>query len=167
MLWKGGFPLSDAVLKRTDWEIVRALRKHPRRSPSEISEEVHVSVRTVKRRLDIMTKGLAFYLLPMLDYDKYPSMGSDFVIYCPDKEKKNRVDKILRTKLDRTIFSFTDAESFSIYAMICMNISEAQEIQTWIMGLDGVENVRLDTMRSNNIVRGWLDQEIDNRISLK
>lgn len=164
IVWKGGFPPFSRALKGTDWQIVRALRKDPRRSPSEIAREVGVSTRTVKRRLTPLTKGMAFYLLPMLDYDKYPGVACDFLIFCPDPAKKAEVDKLMRVKTDRLVFSFVDAEGFSIYAMLCLNISEAEEIHNWLKGLDGVEKVTMDTMRSNTVVRRWLDEEIEKHL---
>lgn len=160
IVWKGGFPPASLDLKATDWEIIRALRKDPRRSPSEIAAEVGVSTRTVKRRLTGLTKGMAFYLLPMLDYDKYPGVASDFLVFCPDSKKKVEVDRLVRAKTDRIVFSFTDAKGFSIYAMLCLNISEAENIHNWIQELDGVEKVKMDMMRGNTVVRRWLDEEI-------
>jgi DNA-binding Lrp family transcriptional regulator len=164
IVWKGGFPPSSLELKATDWQIVKALRKDPRRSPSEIAEEVGVSIRTVKRRITALTKGMAFYLLPMLDYDKYPGVASDFLVFCPDPKKKGELDKLVRVKTDRIVFSFVDAEGFSIYAMLCLNISEAENIHNWIKGLDGVEKVKMDTMRNNVVVTGWLDEEIEKHL---
>ncbi|HZY94500.1 MAG TPA: AsnC family transcriptional regulator [Candidatus Bathyarchaeia archaeon] len=165
IVWRGGFPSSSVKLKRTDWEIILALRKDPRRSPSEIADEVGVSTRTVKRRITGLTRGLAFYLLPMLDYRKYPGVAVDFLVFCPDLQKKYQLDKLVRAKTDRIIFSFIDAKGFSIYAILCLNISEAENIHDWLKGLDGVEKVTMDTMRNNSVVRGWLDEEIGNHLA--
>jgi len=165
IVWGGGFPSSSLKLKRTDWEIVRALRKGPRGSPSEIADDVGVSTRTVKRRITGLTRGLAFYLLPMLDYDKYPGVAVDFLVFCPDPQKKYQLDKLVPAKTDRIVFSFVDAKGFSIYAILCLNISEAENIHDWLRGLDGVEKVRMDTMRNNSVVRGWLDEEIEKQLA--
>jgi DNA-binding Lrp family transcriptional regulator len=161
IVWGGGFPSPGLKLKRTDWEIVQALRKDPRRSPSEVAEDVGVSTRTVKRRITDLTRGLAFYLLPMLDYDKYPGVAVDFLVLCLDSRKKSQLDKLVRARTDRIVFSFIEAEGFSIYAILCLNISEAENIHNWLKGLDGVEKVRMDTMRNTTVVKGWLDEEIE------
>lgn len=166
IVWGGGFPSPNLMLKRTDWEIVQALRKDPRRSPLEIAGEVGVSTRTIKRRITGLTKGLAFYLLPMLDYDKYPGVAVDFLVFCPDPQKKSQLDKLVRAKTDRIVFSFIDAKGFSIYAILCLNISEAESIHDWLKGLDGVEKVRMDAMRNNNVVKGWLDEEIKKHLAM-
>jgi DNA-binding Lrp family transcriptional regulator len=163
--WKGGFPASDLKMKRTDWQIVKAFRKDPRRSPSEVAAEVGVSARTVKRRLTVMTENNSIFMLPELDYDKSLGVASDFLIVCPDEAKRSEVDKQMRARLDRVVFSLTEVKGFSIFAMICTNLFESEEIQKWIKGLDGVSEVRVDIMRENILVDKWLDEEIEKRLS--
>jgi DNA-binding Lrp family transcriptional regulator len=164
VLWRGGFPPSRLKLKRTDWEILRALRKDARRSPSEIADEVGVSSRTVKRRLTIMTKGLTFYLIANLDYDKYPGVAVDLLVFCPDSATKTIVDQRVRSMTDRIVFSFIEAKGFSIYALLCLNMAEAEKIRDEIRKIGGVNNVRMDTIRTNMATQDWLDREIENQL---
>jgi DNA-binding Lrp family transcriptional regulator len=163
--WKGGFPASDLKMKRTDWEIVKAFRKDPRRSPSEVADELKVSARTVKRRLTIMTENNSIFMLTELDYDKSLGVACDFLIICPDETKRSEVDKQMRARLDRVVFSFTEAKGFSIFALICLNLSESEEIHRWIKGMDGVSDVRVDILRGNILVDKWLDEEIEKQLS--
>jgi DNA-binding Lrp family transcriptional regulator len=163
--WQGGFPASDMKMNRTDWEIVKAFRKDPRRSPSEVADEVGISARTVKRRLTIMTKSNSIFMLPQIDYDKSLGVACDFLIVCPDETKRIEVNKQMRARLDRVVFSLTDVKGFSIFALICQNLSESEEIHKWMKGLDGVSEVRVDIMRENILVDKWLDEEIEKRIS--
>ena len=162
--WRGGFPPANLNLHTTDSQIIKALRKDPRRPTSDLARDVGVSTKTVKRRLTLMTEGRAFYLLPELNYDKYPGVASDYLISIPDEAKKATIDKQIRAKLDRLVFSFTDAKEFSIFAKVCLNMSEADETQKWIQGIDGVKNVRMDLMRETTVVKGWLDREIETRL---
>ena len=162
--WQGGFPASDMKMKRTDWEIVRAFRQNPRRSPSGVADEVRISTRTVKRRLSLMIESNSIYMLPELDYDKSLGVACDFLIVCPDEKKKTEIDRIMLTKLDRVVFALTDVKEFSIFALICMNLSESEEIRRWMKELDGVSDVRVDIMRGNILVDRWLDEEVEKRI---
>ncbi len=133
--WVGGFPATDLKMKNTDWEIVRAFRKDPRRSPSAVADEVKISTRTVKRRLTLMTKNNSIFMLPEINYDKSIGVASDYLIVCPDDKKKSEVDKLLRGKLERVIFSLTDVKGFSIFALMCTNISESEQLSKWMKGL--------------------------------
>ena len=162
--WQGGFPAIDLKMKRTDWEIVTAFRKDPRRSPSEVADQVRISTRTVKRRLTAMTENNSIFMLPELDYDRSLGVACDFLIVCPDETKRSEVNKLMRAKLERVVFSLTDVKGFSIFALICPNLSESEEVHRWLKGLDGVSEVRVDIMRENILVDRWLDEEIDRQL---
>ena len=163
--WQGGFPPIDLKMRRTDWEIVKAFRRDPRRSPSEVADEVRISTRTVKRRLTVMTEGNSIFMLPELDYDKSLGVACDFLIVCPDETKRSEVNKLMRARLERVVFSLTEVKGFSIFALICPNLSEGEEVHRWLKGLDGVSEVRVDIMRENILVDRWLDKEIERQLA--
>ena len=52
-----------------------------------------------------------------------------------------------------------------MFAVVCANMSEAEELQGWIKTMDGVEDLRVDIMRENRLVSGWLDRAIENLVS--
>ena len=164
VMWKGGLPESKVNLSRTDWEIIRALRKDPRRNPSILANEVGVSIRTIHRRLSVMTQARVFYLLPELNYDKHIGVAPDYLIFCKDETKKLEINRQLKERMDNIVFSFTEAPDFSIYAMICKNLSEMEEIGSWFRSRPGVEKVMVDTMRGNILPGNWLDKEIERHI---
>ena len=163
--WQGGFPALDLKMKRTDWEIVKAFRSDPRRSPSEVADEIRISTRTVKRRLTAMTESNSIFMLPELDYDKSLGVACDFLIVCPNETKRSEVNKLMRAKLERVVFSLTEVKGFSIFALICPNLSESEEVHRWLKGLDGVSEVRVDIMRENILVDRWLDEEIERQLA--
>jgi hypothetical protein len=72
---------------------------------------------------------------------------------------------VIGGKLDRIVFSFTEANGFSIFARICLNLSESEEIHTWIKRMDGVSDVRVDIMQGNIPVDNWLDEDIKKQLS--
>ncbi len=111
-----------------------------------------------------MTEGRAFYMLPMLDYDKYAGVSIDFLIICPDNKEKGRIDREVVSKVER-ITSFTEGEGGSMFAVVCMNMSEPEELQGWIKGMDGVVDLRMDIMRENIVINKWFDEEIQKRAS--
>jgi len=161
---KTEYPPCNLKLHPTDWQIIRALRKDPRRQVSDLAKEVGVSTKTVKRRLDIMTQHQTFYLVPELNYDNYPGVASSIIVIIPDQAKKIIIDKQITAKLDSLVFSWTDNKTFSVFTMVCMNMSEADEIDRWIRSLDGVQNVRMDFIKEGLIPREWLDTEIERRV---
>lgn len=164
-LWKEEFPPCDLRLHATDWQMIGALRKNPRRMVSEIAGEVGVSTKTVKRRLTMMTQEKAFYLLPELNYDKYPGVAASVLVNVPDPTKKTLVDKQVRARLEkRLVFSRTDTKVFSMFTAVCVNMSEADQVYRWIRGLDGVKDVRMDFIKEIILPKEWLDREIEKHL---
>lgn len=161
--WKNEFPPSDFTLRRTDWQIVKALRSDPRKSISDIAKEVKISARTVKRRLTLMEDARAFYLHPKVNVKKSPGMTYHFLVSSQDG-KKSRVDQVLRSKLAGVVYVDTAAKQYSVFATFCSNISEAEETRRWIMSLEGVRDVRMHMMKEMIPAHDWFNEKIEKHI---
>jgi DNA-binding Lrp family transcriptional regulator len=61
------FPNCNTKLLETDWEIVKALQRNPRRRYDEVAKQVRLSPRTVRRRLERMVQGRAIFAVPDLN----------------------------------------------------------------------------------------------------
>ena len=162
--WKGGLPPCELNLKKTDWEIVKALRRDARRSPSDVGREVGVSTRTVKRRLTLMTNGRAFFVLLLLDFGKAQGVNCRFIIFGEDENSKNTLDKQVMSRLS-VFFSHTTTKNLSVYSAVFSNLSEAEDALQWIKRLDGVKEARMGIMKEFTLVNEWLDQEIEKRLA--
>jgi DNA-binding Lrp family transcriptional regulator len=162
--WQDPFPPCGLEMRDTDWRILKALRRDARKSLLEVGKEVGVSVRTVRRRLSLMTEGNAFYLLPLPSFDKLASVLCNFRVYCPDERQKKAVDGQIRSRLGRMVFSKTTAKEFSVFSVLCDNIAEAELTRRWIEGLRGVGAVKSGFSKELIVVDGWLDETIDSKL---
>jgi len=162
--WKLGFPPCAVEPRRTDWQIIAAMLRNPRRKFSDTAHEMKVSPRTVKRRMILMANGYAFFLQPVLNSEKFDAMGCRFLIICPDRIKKRLMEEKVLSRFSEIVFSHTAAEEHSLFTIICHNISKAEGIQEWIGGLDGVKEVRMDIVRKMMVVQEWLEEEIEREV---
>lgn len=159
--WDLGFPPCELKLRKVDWQIVTAMANEPRMMVSEIADHVKVSSRTVRRRIDFMTQGNAFFMLPTLDLEKIIILPCNFMFYCPDPRKKRVVDAlVLSSRGEAVFFAHTSAVGHSTISLACSNIAEAEDIHNWIRTLDGVKEVRMAIFREIIPVYEWLDDEI-------
>ncbi len=76
--WVPGLGLRSTRFRMTrlDWEIVNILLRDAERKLDEIANQLKVSTRTVKRRLNMMMKETAIFTMPMVDLRKteaYPT----------------------------------------------------------------------------------------------
>jgi len=113
-----------------------------------------------------LTEGKAFYLLPEVNYGKYPGVAASFLITVSNQPKKTLIDKQIRARLDRLVFASTDQKEFSNFVMVCLNMAEADETHRWIQGLDGVERVRMDLIKETILPTEYLDREIEKHLQL-
>jgi DNA-binding Lrp family transcriptional regulator len=162
--WKIPFPPCRMKLKKTDWQIVRSLLKDSRKRVSQISKEIGVSTRTVKRRLDAMTFDNSFFANPIVDVKKVDGFLYHFVISYDNEKDKATADGLLRRSLGGIIFVDTNAESYTVVASICQNISEASQISDWLRAQHGVREVTVRVFEEIIPVSSWIDHEIERRL---
>ncbi len=57
-------------MTKLDWEIISLLLRDAERKPDDLAKQLRVSTRTVKRRLNMMMKESAIFIMPMVDLRK-------------------------------------------------------------------------------------------------
>ena len=160
LLLKDRFPACNLKLSDTDWRIIKTFRKDARRSLPEVAKQVHVSTRTVKRRVAKMTDGNAFFLMPALAHERSASTVSSFTVLYPPGVRKEENDAKIRSRLERLVFSNTAGADFSIFSAIYDNVSQADEDRHWIGAMKEVKQVTLNVVKEFIIVPDWLDDVI-------
>jgi DNA-binding Lrp family transcriptional regulator len=164
VFWRLGYPSNDVKLKRTDWEILRALRRDSMSSNLEIAKEIGVSSRTVKRRLAFMTETSTVYSFVMGDVKRIPGMSYFILVNCANDKKKRLIDEQVAERLENTIFQDTFNKQYSVYVVVFPNMGEADEAYRWIKNMDGAEKTRMFVTREIISVPDWFDKEIDKHL---
>ena len=158
--WTESFPSCRVKMKRTDWLILRSLRREAKKLLVDVADEVHISTRTVRRRFEGMIEGNAFYLMPITSYEKSAVVMCSYTVDCPDRLLKKSADLSIKTLLQRIIFSNTSAKRYSVFSVLCNNFGEADNIRKEIAGVKGVESVKMGVVRKVIYVPDWLDERI-------
>lgn len=158
--WTESFPPCAMKMKRTDWTILKSLRKEARKSLVSVAEEVGASTRTVKRRFEKMIEENSFYLMPITSYEKSAVVTCSFTVDCPDNLRKKSADSLVMSRLHRVIFSNTSAKRYSVFTVLCNNFGEAESIREEIAGVNGVAGVKMGVVKKVVHVSDWLDQKI-------
>jgi len=163
--WKLGFPPCTLTPTRTDWRIIQALQKNARGRLSDVSRNLRISTRTVKRHLEHLVEGNAFYLDPVLDLGKVGGVRCRLWVVC-EASKKEAIDQMILSGLRRIISTHTAPQEYSLFVVHCANASEVQEISEWVGKLEGVKEVRSNIDVEHIHVQEWLDGEIERRLSM-
>ncbi len=126
----------DVELKRTDYEIINSLHDDSRKSLSEVAEELKVSTKTVRRRINKMEE------VGAIDYSIrwYPIYSDDFIGILHGKITDGNRDKILFDIKNEHFPSVFEVEKSS-------NHPEKVLIKTWANTLEKIQNLK-DELRS-------------------
>jgi DNA-binding Lrp family transcriptional regulator len=162
--WKDPFPPCSLRMRDTDWRIFRTLRREARKSPREVAKELRISDRTVRRRLNSMKEGNAFFIIPVPRFDKLASVLCNFRVQCTDQQQKRIVDERVEAKVERIVFSKTTAREFSVFSVLCNNLTEADKIKRRIEEVEGVRDVKSAFSKELILVDDWLYEIIDSRL---
>jgi DNA-binding Lrp family transcriptional regulator len=165
MLWTAPFPQFPGSLTRTDWIILQALRKDPRRKLSSLASDLGMSLRTVNRRTKRLNDGNAMYLFLEFDISKVEGLRYLLVVHGEDRERKRKADKMMLSRLPHLVYAETWAPNHSLFAFGCRNILEAENISSWMTKVDGVSEMKLGIVKSRTLNLNWVDEEIQRRIA--
>ncbi len=121
----------EVELKPTDHEIIHSLRKDSRKSLSEVADELDVSTKTVRRRIDKMEDAGA------VDYTIrwYPLYSDDFIGLIHGKVGEGNRDKKLSDIKKRYFPNVFEVEKAS-------NHPNKVLIKTWANSLDKIQKIK-------------------------
>ncbi len=141
------YPKCEISLSKTDWEIVRNIERNPRKSYSEISKELSVSSKTVKRRLERMVEGKALFVGWSANLEAFEgAILADLRVIHDSQELRGEVDRKIISRLEDYLYYSGPWEGFSIFPLILPSVSKMQEIVKWAKEQRGVGNARIDIL---------------------
>jgi DNA-binding Lrp family transcriptional regulator len=164
--WKLVYPPIKKELKRTDWQILGLLLRNSRENTSRMAASIGVSGRTIRRRLAILTLNRAFFVDPIVDFKRLDGFLHLFVVSFSSKTEKTLADQSLLQTPDAFIFIDTTAESYTVLAAICQNISQASRISGRLRLLKGVKKIMSKIVEDRILVHDWLEHEIETRVKI-
>jgi DNA-binding Lrp family transcriptional regulator len=157
--WDERFPVCGIRMKTTDWLVFKALRKQARRSLNEVADEIGVSTRTVKRRFELMRSQNAFFLVPLLAFERAAVVTASFTVRISGSRKR-AIDEDIRSGLERVLFSNTSAEQYSVFTVLCDNFMAAEMTLKAIRKTPGVEEASMGINKQFIIVSDWIDEQV-------
>jgi len=167
------FPVPTIPVKRltrTDLMLIRHLIKYPRASIHDIARTIRVSVRTVKRRLDFMTKLdiIHFSLL----YNPAAMRGFiqfSLLLDIEEKKYKDVVGKIYRQLGDHFLLPPPPLYQKNMIVVILYsdNVYSMDEMFNTVKNIDGVKNVELSIPTKLDFRLDWFVKVIDKILKKK
>lgn len=162
------FPPCTRRMTRTDWRLVRALRRAPEARLAALADEVGQSQRTTSRRFNSLLDEGAIIFDPILDYTHFSETLAVVVAYLDTPDRSEEVREAIRALFRQSADSSgpspvgSDGPIGSVQTLVCARTAaELDELAGRVAHLPGVRQVLLWYERSNVPVREWLDERIE------
>jgi DNA-binding Lrp family transcriptional regulator len=161
--WTTNMPRPEFKLGATDWKILCLIRKDPRRDVADIAEKVRLSTRTVNRRLRMMINNKVAYLIPIRNVKKSRGVVACFLVFTTEAEKRE-ILKEMESRGKAIDFSYTSVKDLYILSILLDNLSEAEDLLSWLKGRKEIENVKMEIMKEFIFLDEWLDERVNRQI---
>lgn len=158
----------------TDWRILAALRRLPDAPLHEVAEEAGISRRTLTRRYGELLEASAIWSFPVLDFTCYrDAVLARFMVTLPDPGAVPGFANTCQRELEEMVWwdamedvsSQVELEQASVDVYCHLGSAAAvEEVQTWLLGLDGVEAVEVFFPKAWFVVPSWFDERISPRL---
>ena len=140
------FPRCDTVLAEEDLRLIEALQKEPLTSFARLAHDLGRAAKTVRRRVDRLSRAQAIYLVAELDPKFLVGgiVGSLLVSYQPSADKV-KVDALLLEQIaDQLMFAELDAPHHSSFALALSGVAQSRDLLAGVVRIPGVATARLD-----------------------
>ncbi|OLE71615.1 hypothetical protein AUF78_01200 [archaeon 13_1_20CM_2_51_12] len=163
--WVPGLGIRTTKFRMTklDWEIVSLLLREAERKLDELAEQLKVSTRTVKRRLNVMMKETAIFTMPMVDLRKTEGISYQLRVQS-EKGRKSEVEKSVVAKIGNVIFRASDSQDGSVFGFTGANVAEGNDILEWVKQQPGVISASMTIAERVVQVFDWIESEVERRV---
>jgi DNA-binding Lrp family transcriptional regulator len=160
------FPESGVSLSKSDWRIISKLEGNVDKSPKEISEELQISTRTVKRRMARLVKNSIIFTLASGNVGAIrEAVMADLVVEYDSPDVRPAIDKMLLELLEPYYFSTCPWESYGLFSLILPSISRSREILETVRRASGIRSVRLELVEERYEFYGYLHEAVDRKLA--
>jgi DNA-binding Lrp family transcriptional regulator len=155
--WTSPFPEPTVRLRTIDWRILAAMRNDARMDLRVVASTARTTVRTVQRRLTALRDGKAAFVVGTPNVDRTAGLVCNYLVYCPDTDRKRAADATALRLLPRIGTSDSDSDHYSMFAGPCENLSQAEQGLARLRALYEVDTVRMAIVRQIYNPDDWLD----------
>jgi len=157
------FDPNDRALYALDYQIIRALKDDSRKPISEVADELGISAKTARRRLNRMIKNG----LIELSVEWYPDASNDIVtlvqLYLKPDADPASAFKIVKKYAPHMLFywQFVDIPNVATYAVWTSTMKELQGIRESLEKEEDVLSVVPNVLYVGYIFSTWRDQLVE------
>jgi DNA-binding Lrp family transcriptional regulator len=162
------YPACNIRFSESDWAVLRAIYREPRKSRAAVAKEVGLSSRTVERKLQRMTRENAIFAFPALDPRGLQGSVMAAVLVTLPRERREEVDQ-------RVVDGFGDylwyvmplipvqpgGPMVCAYNLMLPNLSIGREVLKAVTSVHGILTVRLELFEEVHTLFDPLEEDVE------
>ncbi len=172
ILGETAWPPCTTKLAKMDWEIIASLCRNPRKSYTEVSQDLAISSRTVQRRLERLIGKAVLFSLAAIDPKALDgTLLANLTLGCNRSEASEVRGRVV-ARLDEliwhvflTIPTTENALQYTNFNLGLPNISKAHEISEWARTQAGVKVCRLDFCEEYITLFDTIDEPLQRKLA--
>ncbi len=159
-------PECTVTLSKSDWKIMNGLQQNPSRPYKQISRELGISSRTVKRRLSRLVEGRAVIVLPRINQRAIDGTVVDLLVFYTNPERRTEVDQKIISRFDDYLLRAELVDkNHGLFNLIITNVATAHEISSWMKEQPGVSSYRVDLVQDRIEQYGVLAELMEKKLA--
>jgi DNA-binding Lrp family transcriptional regulator len=160
------FPKSTVSLSKSDWRIISRLQRDVDTPFGEISEELRMSTRTVRRRMVRMVKGGVIFTIASMDVTAIrDGFMAELIVEYDGPRLRPQVDKMLFELLEPYYYFTGLWEGFSSFAIILPSVSKSREILETVRRAEGIRSASVELVEDRFEFYDYLYEAVDRKLA--
>lgn len=158
-------PATHIGLKSLDWRIIKSLRFDAFKRPSKVADELGLSIKTVRKRLQRMTDNNAIIIVPVIHPGEIPDTISYGLLFFLDEERREETVRSIFEAFQQTYFlAFTPLLGNLMLLNVARTLGETEDALLQAKSIGGVVDVRQLVLKELREYTEWMDREIERKI---
>jgi hypothetical protein len=160
----------DAGLDSTDYRIITALQDDSRKALSDVAEELNLSAKTVRRRLEILeAQDVTHYSIKW-----YPEASNDIIsifnLHLPPGFDRNNVGtELIQEHHPHALFfwSFSNIPNYLMMLTWNATMSSMMDLQMALRESNAIDNLVANIVYSGHVFETWRDRFVETQLQQK
>lgn len=164
--YQAPLPKANPALSLTDWKIIKAMRREPLLSYSELGRAVGLSGRAARKRLGRMISERVITVVPQINLRAIEgAICIDVLVSCASPADKRRVDREVAARhTELALRVGWGGPEHAHLALVLPSLGAVQELHEWIRSLNGVNDVKINFMLEQIYLLDALDELVQSRL---
>lgn len=158
-------PPTRITFDNLDWRIIKSIRYQAFKRVSKVADELGVSLKTVRKRLERMISNKGFVIAPIINPGEVPNTITYGMLFFLEEDKmKKTVPQVLDAFRSSCFLAHTPSTGNVLLINFATTLGQTEDALLQARSIEGVTEVRQYVLKELREYSEWMDREIEKKI---